>query len=122
MNITVSLVISFSPEVLALLKLGMNPESAKQGTLDVPQAPAKTKKEKTPAPVETPEETDDDVLGDDDVDDAITREKVREVASVKTNAGKKDAVIAILKKYKASNIKTLDEKHFEAVYKALEKL
>jgi len=105
MNIQVNLVISFAPEVLALLKLGVNPEGSK-GTLDVPQAP---------------EENDDDILGGED-EEAITREKVRALASEKTNAGQKDAVIAILKKAGAKNIKELPEAKFDAVYKALQKL
>ena len=73
------------------------------------KAPAKKKQEPEPEQDDMPYEI-------------ISKEDVRKVLSEVSQSGHRSEVIALLKKYGAGNITTLDEKHYAAVIAEAEEL
>lgn len=136
-NLRITHVITFAPEVMQLIGQGYAGRSTEQGNGpgNKPPEAAPTEQKKTraakaeaPKQAEAPKEPEiDDLTGEPINSEAAGSEEltlpiVRAKASEVAEAGKREKVKALLEKYGASTIKALEAKHYPAVMKALEKM
>jgi predicted nucleic acid-binding protein len=100
MDVTVTIT-GATPELLDALKNFLN-SGVETLTKSAPSRKPATTKVVEAAPVEEVVEQGE----------AVTVEQVRAAVQTQAQAGKKDAIKALLKKYGADNVTSLDEQHF----------